>query len=126
MGGVRENCRWIPSPIAASSEFGIHVEPFDNPDLLKALSSLAKYVDWVDSVVIPVASKWIEEHREEVISGMTEEETNDIGAAMARAFAVVKDSDWYKQQVARSLSYDFETAGVAGKANPLWARASKT
>jgi hypothetical protein len=120
MGGVRENCRVIPRGALASRGTGIHVEPFDHPNLLLALKSLAQYVDWVDNVVLPVASRWIEEHRDEVTKGMTADEMNDIGAAMDKAFEIVSASDWYKAQARIGENFDVEAAMRENRVNPIW------
>lgn len=124
MGKVRENCRVIPTRLAPPSP-GIYVEEFDHPNLLLALRSLASYVDWVDNKLLIIASKWIEEHREEVIDGMTEQEKNDIGAAIEKAFSVIEASGWYKAQVERGKSFNVEEALAQGRANPLWIKQSE-
>jgi len=124
MGGVRENCRWIPGPVMMRpNNPGIDLFPFDNPDLLKAVDALKNYISWVDEKLVPIASKWIEEHREEVIKDMTPAQMNDMGAAIDKAFSIVAQSEWYKEQMLKAETYDYERALQDGRANPLWINA---
>ena len=125
MGGVRENCRWIPGGRIASRDTGINVDPHDHPDLLATLANLARYVDYVETVLTPIASKWIDEHRDEVIAGMSDAEKNDMGSAMAKAISIVQSSDWYKTQVERGKNFDYQEALKEGRANPTWIQKSE-
>ena len=100
---------------------GATYSDYDHPDLLRILRALDDYETWVSTRLFPIACKWIDEHREQVIEGMTEDEMNDVGAAIESAYRVLADSDWMVERQKLSAQFDFERASV----NPLWHRTTE-
>lgn len=118
---VRQNCKWIDvAPPSGEDESpklaGDCWDPLNHPALLQALRGLTVYDDWVSQRLIPIASKWIEEHREEVIRQLTEEEMDDMGAGIEAAYNVLKESGWIRERQAAAATFSAERARV----NPLW------
>jgi hypothetical protein len=85
--------------------------------------------NWINSVVLPVAFQWIEEHKEDVYRNMSPKNTDDIGVVMEAAFKLVQQLLAYKVGQAKSAAY--EAAIAAGTwdpsaTNPVWTELVKT
>jgi hypothetical protein len=94
-----------------------------HPSWNVGLEALHAYSDWVNSVVLPVAFQWIEEHKPEVYALVPEELKDDVGVAMAAAFRLVKGLPAYKKGVEKRAAYEAAvTAGTwdPSKTNPVW------
>ena len=118
MGGstTRQNCKWIPFVQAESDETGGKYTNYDHPDLLRALRGLDDFEKWVSLRLIPIVGKWIDENREEVIKDLTDEEMNDMGAAVEAAYKIIEKSTWMKERLKAAEKIDAETISL----NPLW------
>jgi hypothetical protein len=73
--------------------------------------------NWINSVVLPVAFQWIEEHKEDVYRNMSPKNTDDIGVVMEAAFKPVQQLPAYKVGQAKSAAY--EAAIAAGTWDPI-------
>jgi len=113
MGGsqVRQNCKVIPvrSMLKMGQEEG-HLEysNLKHPDLLTLMRSLDRFESWVNDRLLIIASKWIDEHREEVTAGMSEADMNDMGVAIEAAYQLIEKSGWLAER-----ETDAETAVVS-------------
>jgi hypothetical protein len=117
---VRQNCRWIPSRVGHEFLPGPSDEHDDyaHPDFLRLLRGLAAYEQWVSERLIPIVSKWIDEHREEVTRSMSDEEMNDMGAAVEAAYALIAASEWMQERQKAAADFNPDVAEI----NPLWRR----
>ena len=100
MGGsqVRQNCKVIPKHSVRSQqdskEGDLEYSTIKHPDFLALMRSLDRFESWVNNRLIIIASKWIDEHRDEVIAGMSEADMNDMGVAIERAYELIEQSGW--------------------------------
>jgi hypothetical protein len=104
---------------------GAAYTPYEHPDLLRALRGLMDYHRWVEARLIPIASKWMDEHREEILANTTEEAQSDVGASVEAAFKILKDTDWWRNFRRRAEGFNRQQAYEQGQANPVWVRMSK-
>jgi hypothetical protein len=94
-----------------------------HPSWVAGLESLNAYSNWVDSVVLPIAFQWIEEHKAEVYADVPENVRDDVGVAIAAAFKLVKELSAYKKEMEKSANYEAAVAqGTwdSSKTNPVW------
>jgi len=130
MGSVRGGCNWIPrcksfradDPTENEKLVGRAGEyvPFEQPDFLRTLRALGDFHDWVEGKLFPIIGKYIEEHREEITQGMTEDEMNDMGAAIEAAFKHLQTTGWLTAQDQKFVEVDEQKMFAEGRANPLW------
>jgi hypothetical protein len=94
-----------------------------HPSWIAGIEALTAYSNWVNSVVLPIAFQWIEEHKPEVYATVPEELKDDVGVAIAAAFKLVKKLPAYKRGMEKSATYEEAVAqGTwdASKTNPVW------
>lgn len=94
-----------------------------HPSWIAGLESLNAYNDWVNSVVLPIAFQWIEEHKPEVYATIPDEVRDDVGVVIAAAFKLVKELPAYKNGVEKSAEYEAAVANGtfdSSKTNPVW------
>jgi len=91
---------------------------FDHPDLLRAIRGLADYDNWVSQRLIPIALKWIDEHRDEVFQGLSEEDQDDMGAVIESAYRIIQRSPWMQERREASTTFNEDEATI----NPKWLR----
>jgi hypothetical protein len=94
-----------------------------HPSWLAGLEALHSYSDWVNSMVLPIAFQWIEEHKAEVYASVPEELRDDVGVVIAAAFRRVKELPAYKAAIEKRAEHDAEVASGAhdpSKTNPVW------
>lgn len=113
MGGsqVRQNCKVIPVgyvPRTGQEEGDLEYSNLKHPDLLTLMRSLDRFESWVNDRLLIIASKWIDEHREEVTAGMSEADMNDMGVAIEAAYQLIEKSGWLAER-----KKDAETAVVS-------------
>jgi hypothetical protein len=91
------------------------------------MEGLNAYHHWVNSVVLPIAFQWIEEHKPEVYADVPEEMRDDIGVAIAAAFKLVKELSAYKTGTERRAAYmaSGEVTWDPATINPVWTRITK-
>ena len=106
MSNVKQNCKWMPCKRLRSTHAGINFDISDHPSLLAALRELSDYEDWIEHRLIPIVSKWIDENRERVIEGMSEEEMNDMGASIEKAYSLLVDDGYIDERIAAMESED--------------------
>jgi hypothetical protein len=94
-----------------------------HPSWTTGVEALNAYNDWVNSVVMPVAFQWIEEHKPEVYAAIPEELKDDVGVVMAAAFNLVKELPAYKNGVEKRAVYEAAVADGTwdpSNTNPVW------
>ncbi len=114
--GVRQNCQWIGCKLVRTRHKGIEFKISDHPSLLAALRELSDYHEWVEERLIPIASKWIDENRVRVIEGMSQEEMNDMGAAIEKAHSLLVKEGYIDE---RTEAAETEEHPIEQQ-NPLW------
>lgn len=121
MGGsqVRQNCKVIPVRRMlkmAQKEGHLEYSNLKHPDLLALMRSLDRFESWVNDRLLIIASKWIDEHREEVTAGMSEADMNDMGVAIEAAYRMIEKSGWIAER-----EEDAETVEASEKThNVTW------
>lgn len=118
MGGstVRQNCKRIPK-VRAKSEIGSDEFTLsDHPDLVATLKNISKYNEWVEDRLMPIVGKWIEENRDRIIEGMSEEEMNDTGAAVEKAYSLLVEDGYVEEREQAALEVEILPENV----NPIW------
>ena len=115
-GTIRQACRVLP-PLAREAVIASDAIADEHPSLVSALRGLEAYNRWVSEKVLVIASKWIDENREQVTKDMTAEEMDDMGSAIDAAYRLLEASDWFeeRQNARKNVPADFES-------NPLWRR----
>ena len=122
---IRQNCKWIQCNRKPASYGGITFEVWDHPALLSALRELGDYQLWVEERLIPIVSKWIDENRERVIDGMSQEQMNDMGAAVEKAYELLV-KDGYIATIATAVEEgEHEDHHPIAQRNPLWQSETK-
>jgi hypothetical protein len=121
MGKIRQNCKWIPLLPEESDEAGKKYQGHDHPDLLRALRALSNYDIWVSDRLIPIVSKWIDENRDRVTDGMTEDEMNDMGAAIEKAYQIIKADGYIASRLEEGGKSKISTKNI----NPIWQETTK-
>lgn len=118
MGGssIRQNCKWIPTARAMKEASGLEYEASDHPDLLSALRAIGAYHSWVETRLLAIVSKWIDENRERVIEGMSAEEMNDFGAAVEKAYQLLVRDGFVAEREEAMKATALNEADI----NPLW------
>ncbi|MGD0737875.1 MAG: hypothetical protein ABR976_22305 [Terracidiphilus sp.] len=99
-----------------------------HPSWIAGMEALSAYSNWVDSVVLPIAFQWIEEHKEEVYATVSEDVKDDVGVAIAAAFKLIKELSAYKNGLEKSAHYEAAVAqGTwdSSKTNPVWTGIAK-
>ena len=118
MGGstVRQNCKRIPS-VRAKSEIGMDEFTLsDHPDLIATLKSFTQYNEWVEDRLMPIVGKWIEENRDRIIEGMSDEEMNDTGAAVEKAYSILVEDGYVEERKHAALDVEIPPENI----NPIW------
>ena len=118
MGGstIRQNCKWIPTARSADKATGPIFDGTDHPDLLSALRAIGAYNTWVETRLLAIVSKWIDENRERVIDGMNDDEMNDFGAAVEKAYELLVADGFVAEREDAMKAAQIETKDI----NPLW------
>ena len=100
--------------------------PYEHPDLLRSLRALSDYHHWVESRLMPIAGKWMEEHKSEYQSTLSAEQQDDIGASIEAAYQVVARSAWWERVLANSTTPGFVDGLLKQMVpNPIWQRESQ-
>lgn len=107
--GPKTNCKYPLNdpiePLKATQQMWAQ-----HPSLLSAMEDLMLYERWVSRVVLPIAFRWIEEHKPEVYKNVADDLRDDVGVVIAAAFDIVK-------------TLPAEGDGVTSREwNPVWAR----
>ena len=95
-----------------------------HPSLIAGLEGLNAYNCWVSEVVLPIVFQWIEENKDEVYKGVSEELRDDVGVVIASAFQIVKTMPNYTKGEEEAVQFekDRERGEVDLKTiNPVWA-----
>jgi hypothetical protein len=132
MATVKTDCTYVVPPETQENQTAAPLRPLDweaHPSWITGMEALKGYNDWINSVVLPVAFQWIEEHKEEVYQKVKAAYRDDIGAVMEAAFKAVQQRPAYKVGQAKSAAY--EAAIAAGTwdptaTNPVWTKLVKT
>jgi hypothetical protein len=117
------NCDYCPPPGHHKPKGSGHQDWEMHPSWIAGIEALNAYSDWVNSVVLPIAFQWIDEHKPEVYASVPEELKDDVGVAIAAAFKLIKELPAYKRGMEKSATYE---EGVAqgtwdvSKTNPVW------
>jgi hypothetical protein len=82
----------------------------DHPSWLTGIQALEEFHEWVGTVVLPIAFAWIE-HKDnydkvyDIVRKLSDDPKDpekyfgDVGAVIAAAFELVKETDYYKKGV---------------------------
>jgi len=123
MSPVKQQCTYCP-PDRHRPPSGEDRRQWElHPSFLAGLDSLHAYSHWVDSVVLPIAFQWIEEHKPEVYASVPEDLRDDVGVVLAAAFRLVKKAATYEKELEHRAIYDAELADGTldtSKINPVW------
>jgi hypothetical protein len=95
-----------------------------HPSWATAMDSLQDYLCWVDTVVLPIAFQWIEEHKPEVYAKVPDELKDDVGVVIAAAYGLVKELPLYEQgrEKCKTHHHAAQAGGVdTSGTNPVWA-----
>jgi hypothetical protein len=125
-GPVKVGCNYVVPQETQENQTALPVRPLDwegHPSWITGMEALKGYSDWINSVVLPVAFQWIEEHKKEVYATVPPEYTDDVGVVMEAAFKLVQQRPAYK--VGQAMSTTYEAAIAAGTwdastTNPVW------
>jgi hypothetical protein len=123
VGQVKQNTHFIPTQGEQYRLSGAHPDSEMHPDWIGAIESLDAYNHWVCEVVLPIAFQWIEEHKNDVYKGISEQERDDVGIVIAEAFEIVKSLNAYKAGIEESKKFqDSVKQGAfnASAVNPVW------
>ena len=113
---TRQACHWINCMTLRTTHAGSNFDVSEHPSLLTALRELSSYHDWVEHRLLPIACKWIEENRERVIEGMSDDEMDDMGAAIEKAYRLLEDDGY----ISRGTTAAVEVDHPMERRNPLW------
>jgi hypothetical protein len=106
----------------AYPDWGMH------PSWIAGVEGLDAYNRWVCEVVIPIVFQWIEEHKEEVYQGVSDEYKDDVGVVIASAFEIVKKMSSYTNGLKKAEEFEeaIENEEVDLKTiNPVWTEIAK-
>jgi len=95
MGG-KTGCRLQCEPPIAPIN-SVYAISEQHPLFFAAIEDLMIYERWVSRVVLPIAFQWIEEHKNDVYDGISEDAYDDIGVVVAAAFEIVKTLPAYTE-----------------------------
>jgi hypothetical protein len=99
-----------------------------HPSWATGVEALNAYSDWVNSVVLPIAFQWIEEHKPEVYATVPDNLKDDVGVVIAAAFKLVKELPVYKLGLEKSAAYEQAVADGTwdpSNTNPVWTSITK-
>jgi hypothetical protein len=81
----------------------------DHPSWTTGIQALEEFHEWVGTIVLPIAFAWIEEHWDQVYGAIDkladdpendkEQYYGDVGAVIAAAFQIVRETDYYKDGI---------------------------
>jgi hypothetical protein len=100
----------------------------NHPSLIAGVEALDAYQTWVSSVVLPIAFQWIEEHYDEIYPNIPPKLHDDVGVVIAAAFQLVRQTDAYKDGLAKFTVYEKERKDGTLKTddlNPIWTKITK-
>lgn len=118
---IKQNCHLIRCRTNRTPHAGVNFDISEHPSLLSALRELSDYHDWVEYRLLPIVGKWIEENRKRIIEGMSEDEMDDIGAAVERAYKLLED-DGYIEEITKASESE---EPPMERRNPLWQAETK-
>ena len=127
MSPVKVQCTYCPPdrhkpPVFEDRDWEMH------PSFITGLESLHSYDHWVNSVVLPVAFQWIEEHKPEVYASVPENLRDDVGVVLAAALRLVKKLPTYQKELDQRAAYDAALAAGTldtSTINPAWTAATR-
>jgi hypothetical protein len=106
--GPKTNCKYpLNNPVEALK--ATQKMSAQHPSLLAAMEDLMLYERWVSRVVLPIAFRWIEEHKEAVYRDIEDPLRDDVGVVIAAAYEIVKTLPCKGDDKSREI-------------NPIWSK----
>lgn len=131
---IRRSCTWIAPCLDDGKKFttaeqttgrGKAYQTHDNPDFLRAMRALSDYHEWVEGRLMPIAAKWMAEHRSELLKMLNEKEMDDVGAAVEAGYKLVAGTEWWQKIQSQAKDKDFMKQLLKEFVpNPIWQEAT--